>query len=77
MDIRYQIGKTIAYRACNKAKQYGNKAGKESNNQRSGKASNCNPYVISEALCDFRSLCAFRTHVVSDFWVSTFRFLNT
>jgi hypothetical protein len=43
-------------------------------------------YVISGNLCDFRSLCAFRNHVVSDFWARseaklaislyTFRFLG-
>jgi hypothetical protein len=56
MDIKYQIGKIVAYRAFNKV----NKIGNESNNQRSGKASTCDPYLISGTLCDFRSLCAFR-----------------
>lgn len=71
MDIRHQIRKTIAYKTFNKA----NKVGKESN-PLSGNVSTYDPYLISGTLCDFWSLCTFRNHVVSDFWVYTFRFLD-
>lgn len=61
MDIRHQIGKTIAYKASNKASTKANKVGKESN-PLSGKVLTCDPYVISEQ--EAKRYCR-QTYVIS------------
>jgi len=58
MDIRHQIRKTIAHRAYNKAKQYGNKIGKESNPRNVVEVVR-STYVISGAYLISYTLCNF------------------